>query len=216
MSNVVSDVESGSGSDSGQFGPVDADTSVGSDTDSAYLANPPSAYVGGLRARLVQDSIFFMLRDVLTNLNWLMTGRGYAPINFVTGQQDISTPVPINTLALFAEGESENDWEIGSNLGEHRQTFMIDFFAENDALSIHLTRDIADILKGRFSTAGGAHGPVVQVYDYQLDPPPAIFYVDLEQIRVDRAHNWTEPYLRNWRSISFVAVDYYDDPPLGG
>lgn len=173
------------------------------------MTTDPVYYVGGLRARLLNDSIFAMLNDCLSRLNWFNPNRGYTPINFVTGQQDIRSAIPFNTLAFSSENESEVDWELGSNLSEHHQNYLIDFFAESEALSVHLTRDIADILKGRYPQLG-RFGPVVQVYDYQQDPPPPIFYVDIEQIRVDRAHNWSEPYLQYWRSVSFVALDYYD------
>ena len=114
------------------------------------MTTDPVYYVGGLRARLLNDSIFAMLNDCLSRLNWFNPNRGYTPINFVTGQQDIRSAIPFNTLAFSSENESEVDWELGSNLSEHHQNYLIDFFAESEALSVHLTRDIADILKGRY------------------------------------------------------------------
>lgn len=172
-------------------------------------------YVGGLRARLVRDSVFFTIKNTLGAIGWFDAGRRHQPLTVTTEQQNLGTEIPLNTLAVTDEGRSTRDIELGSNFSSKPWVFYADFFAESDSLSIDVSNDIADILEGRFP-AFGRVGPVVQVYDYTQATPTPIFYVDIESVRIDRGQRFSEPYLRHWRSVQWLVVDYYNDTTGGG
>jgi hypothetical protein len=169
-----------------------------------------TAIVGGLRARLIHDSIFNYVKDGLTVLGW--TGnpapRRYVPINFIAQTPNLEAEVPLNTLALSDENVTDQSAEIGSQFAEHTRNFYLDFFAESDAIGKHLIGDLRDLLEGRMPSLGYL-GPEIPVFDYTQATPSQIFYVELTSLRVDRAHNWAQRWLQHWYSISFSVVDWY-------
>jgi len=177
------------------------------------------AYVGGIRSRLIRDSTFRMLRDCLDVLGWFDTGRKHKPVTMRYSAVPMGTEVPPNTIALADENVAENEEELGSNLASHRWTMYVDFYAENETIGMHLINDIKAILGGRIPSIGRV-GPFVKVYDYTQATPRQIFIVDVENIQVDRAHDFPHHWLRYWYSCQFVLVDYYGDEtdintPLG-
>jgi hypothetical protein len=170
-----------------------------------------TVYVGGLRARLIKDSCYFTLVDALTTLGWFDPTRRHQPITMVAEQQDLTVEIPLNTLALFAEGRGPTlDWELGSTFSQHSRLYYVDFFAESDALGEHVIEDVRDILEGRMPSIGRAD-PIINVMDYTQATPTQLFYVDVEGVRQDRAHNFPQPYLRHWFSLQFTLTDYYGD-----
>lgn len=168
-------------------------------------------YVGGLRARLISESLFQMVKQSLGSLGWFDAGRQHAPINLVAEPQDLETEIPLNTLAIIDENLSEVEGEVGSLLADHNWVHMIDFYAESDAIGKQLIFDVRDILTGRMPSIGRT-GPTVNVYDYtQGATPPQIFYVDITNVRLDRGHNWPHPWLQHWFSLQFFTEDHYAD-----
>lgn len=168
------------------------------------------AYVGGLRARLVKQSAYEMLYEALDDLHWFDAGRNHEPINFVNEDMANELEVPLNTLSL-ADGDIDSqNIEMGSNLAEHTWAYYVDFFGESDQLSIHMAYDIKDILEGRMSSIGRT-GPMFTVYDYTQATPPELFKCEIQGVSMDRALNYSKPWQKYWRSISFVVVDEYAD-----
>lgn len=169
-----------------------------------------TVYVGGLRARLIKDSVYYTLNAALDALGWYDPARKHAPVTFEGEAQDTATEIPLNTLALSDEAEFSRDLELGSNLAERPWTMYVDLFAESDSLGLHLIRDVKDILEGRMPSIG-RDWPAITVMDWTMATPAEIFRVDVEQVRIDRAHNYPHPYLRHWYSCQFQIVDAYND-----
>ena len=167
-------------------------------------------YVGGLRARLVHDSVFNMLRDALTALGWFAPSATHTPITFISEPLDPNVEVPLNTIAIADADDRGDDIEMGSLLQELRWQIFVDFFAENDAIGLHLIRDVKDVLEGRMPSIGRT-GPFVNVYDYTLATPAVLFAVDIEDVFTDKGRDFPQPWLRNWRSCGFTVVDTYAD-----
>lgn len=174
-------------------------------------------YVGGLRARLVHDSIYRMLYDALDALGWFDVSSSRSTITFNSEPLPPDIEVPINTIALADEDERGEAIELGSQLQELRWQMYVDFFAENDALGLHVVRDIKDILQGRMASIGRDR-PIVEVYDYTLATPVEIFSVEIEDVFTDKARDFPQPWLRAWRTCGFAVIDTYagDDTPDRG
>lgn len=168
------------------------------------------AIVGGLRARLIRESIFNAVYDALDSLDWFDAGRQHTQISFRSEPIDINQQIPINTIVLTDEDIIDFDQEMGSILAEHRWTMYIDFYAENQALGLQVVRDIRDIISGRFPSTGQT-SPHIQVYDYRTSTPSPLFTVEIEDAIVDRARDFPEPWRRFWYAVRFTVVDVYAD-----
>jgi hypothetical protein len=167
--------------------------------------------VGGLRARLIRDSIYHALYDAVDDLGWFDVGRRHKPIVFTGAAVANDEEIALNTVALSDEDLSELDLELGSTGVETRWTYYVDFYAEDDSIGKHFIHDIRDILGGRMSSIGRDH-PNVVVYDYRMATPGSMFVVQLENIEVDRAHDFPKPWQKHWYACRFDVVDaYYDD-----
>lgn len=165
-------------------------------------------YVGGLRARLIHDSLYYMLRKALTDLGWFNTEASHTTVTMVAEPYGLNVEVPINTIALADEDMSGEDIEMGSNLADHNWSFYVDFYAENDTLGLHLIRDVKDILEGRMPSIG-RKAAVVTVFDYTLATPVPIFTCQIESVQTQRAHDFPHPWLRFWHSCAFTVIDTY-------
>jgi len=164
--------------------------------------------VGGLRSRLIFDSVYHTIKDGLKYLGWFDGGRRHAPIFFVAEPQETETEIPLNTVALSDENINSKPIELGSELAEHTRWFYVDMFAEDDAVGKHLIGDIKDILEGRMPSIGRS-GPVVDIYDYRMATPQQVATCYVQNVQVDRAHGWNKPWLRHWYSVQFQLVDTY-------
>jgi len=165
---------------------------------------------GGLRARLIHDSIYFGIRDGLQQLGWFDPSppRQHYPINYTYEPVENDTEVPPNTVALSDENLSEVEAELGSSMVETSWTYYLDFYAENDVLGKHLINDVRDILGGRMPSIG-RNDASMPVWDYSQATPVQIFSVDIESIVVDRAHDFPKSWQRFWYSCSFIVRDAY-------
>jgi hypothetical protein len=179
--------------------------------------------VGGLRARLIFDTLYRLINDTLTQLGWLNGDplvRRHQPVQFVVEQQDLALEVAINTLALSDENVSSGYWEVGSSLTEDTRYYYLDFFAESDPVGKHLMGDVRDILMGKYASLGRT-APVLEVYDLRNNGAPTdfLFSCDITDVRLDRSHGYREPWLRHWYSVQYSLLDYYtsdaDGPPPG-
>lgn len=168
-------------------------------------------YVGGIRARLIRQSLYEMVHDSLTALGWFSPGRQHLPFSFSAySLQNTQEPIPFNTLALADGDVLSEDQEVGTLLSEFRWTYYLDFYGENDAISLHVTQDIKDILQGRMASIGRAQ-PNLRVYDYTMATPSAIFTCHIEDVVIDRANDFPQPWKRHWYAVRFDVVDAYAD-----
>ena len=167
------------------------------------------APVGGLRVRLVFDSLYNMINTALTDLGWFDLGRSHGDITFIPEPVDDSVEVPMNTLGLTGEDVFTTDLEMGGPRGEHVRQFYLDFYAENHALGQHVAFDLRDILQGRMASIG-RDGPVFTIYDYTVTPTPTEIGVgEIEGVFVDRAPAGSEEWRKNWWSVAFRVLDHY-------
>jgi len=168
------------------------------------------AIVGGLRARLIRESLYHMIDNALTALGWYDSGRPHEPIDFKSYPVDWNEEIALNTLSLADEDMTDREDELGSSLTENRWVFYVDFFGENDALALQLVRDIRDICGGRFPSIGRT-GSTFTVYDYRQATPPALFSCDIEDIETDRARNFPQSWLKHWQTCRLTVIDHYAD-----
>lgn len=172
-----------------------------------------SHYVGGLRARLIHESIYKAILEALTALGWFDPGRNHSPIQFLSTGVETHENVTVNTAALADWDITEVDQELGSHLSGVRHTYFVDFYAENDAVGIHFSQDVKDLIGGRMASVGRTD-PSFVIYDYQQATPPEIFTVFVENIVVDRPSTFSRPWQRYFRTVGFTVLDYYADESL--
>lgn len=168
-------------------------------------------YVGGLRARLIHDNIYHMVKEGLDELNWLDTSLNHELVTVrqsQVGQEEIIRP---NVVCVVVEDTTEDYAEMGSLLTDFSWAYYIDVYAESDALSLHLATDIRDIISGRYSNTVSRTGPNVDVYDLtsQSATPIELFTVEVENVQMDRSRYWSKPYHDHWRIVSFQVKDTY-------
>jgi len=173
-----------------------------------------TTYTGGLRARLIIDSVWYELERILTALGWFDSGRQHLPIQMIDEDPTDRDKVDFNTLALVPSHIRDEEIELGSILSDHERTFYIDFYAENQSVGEHLIYDLKDALQGRMATINRGQ-PTVTVMDYSLATPVQAFIVEIDDVNVQRAHTYSYPWQKFWYSIQFVTIDTYDgEDPL--
>lgn len=164
--------------------------------------------VGGLRARLIRDSLYYMLYNAVDDLDWFDTNREHSPITFNPEPLTPSNEIPVNTCAL-ADGDTRDvESEMGSLMQETRWIFYVDFYAENNALGLHFSRDIKDILQGRMPSIDRSR-PDFVVSDYSQATPSALFYCQIENVATDRPDVISQPYQKFWFTVRFDVCDEY-------
>ena len=164
--------------------------------------------VGGLRKRLIRESLYQMLYESLALLGWFNGGRQHEPITFNSEPVNPEDSTPINTIALADENDIISEIELGSNFAEHTWTFYVDFFAERDSLGLHVSGDIQDILEGRINSIGRID-PIFSVYDISQATPPLLFTCQIDTVMRDKAVTWSKPHQKHWYSVRFDVLDHY-------
>lgn len=167
-----------------------------------------TTYTGGFRARLVSDSVYHLIKDSLTSLGWLNAGRHHKTITVRNEPVSEREEIDWNTVVVSETHTTDNDAELGSNLGDITTTFYVDFYAENEAIGKELIHDVRDILKGRMASIGRTFA-VLKVYDWSLTTPAQIFYCDIEDVVVDQAKDFPKPWQAHWWACRFSVVDNY-------
>jgi hypothetical protein len=167
-------------------------------------------YAGGLRARLIRDSVFNTIRDSLESLGWLDAETRHLPIVFRTRSVDDGESIAFNTLAVVQSDVVDEDAEMGSTATNDTWTFYVDFYAENDSVGTAVIHDVRDILRGKLPSAGRDR-PSVVVMDYTLPVPEPIFSVTVENVVTDRANDFPRPWQKYWFVCRFDVVDEYYD-----
>lgn len=168
------------------------------------------AYVGGLRARLIKDSLYDMINDSLRSVGWFDGGRHHKEVTVINEPIPESEEAEPNKVAVSMEGVTQIGLEMGSDYSEHPWICFIDIYAENEALGIHLGTDVRDIIAGRFSSIGRDR-PILDVYDLSQATPPHIFTVHIEDIEMERNRNNRKHWQKYWWTIAFNLIDDYDD-----
>lgn len=167
-----------------------------------------TSLVGGLRVRMIRESLYQMVRDSLDELGWFNPNRKHEPVSFPSEPADRDEQITLNTLSLSVEDASDVPTGLGESDVEERVLYYIDFYAENDAIGLEMAHDIRDILAGRH-TGTSRTSSNLEVYDFREATPPVVGVVHIENVEVDRAHTFPKPWLKNWYQIGFDVVDVY-------
>lgn len=166
------------------------------------------SYTGGVRYRLIFDSLYYMLNDSLEDLGWFNSVPSHKDVTFPYESVENDTEIALNTITISDSGLDDREFELGSNMGQITWTLYVDFYAEDKPTGIHVINDIKDILLGRMADIGRDHA-VLEVFDYSLATPVEIFYCTIEDVIVDKAVDFPEAYRKNWYTCRFTLVDHY-------
>jgi hypothetical protein len=167
-----------------------------------------SMVVGGLRARLIRDCTYELVRDKVIELGWQQPGRRHLPIVFRASVVPWEEEVPLNTVAISQTDVSDEPAEMGSNLSDDSWTFYVDLYAEDESVGTHLIHDIRDILRGKMPSIGRSR-PILPVYNE--DRTEVLFNCDIEEVIIDRANDFPKAWQRYWYVCRFRVVDTYGD-----
>lgn len=155
---------------------------------------------GGLRDRMIHESIFRAVQGFLQVNNWLDPGRQHATITLVDEYPDDDAEVPLNTVAVSVGDSNQYLLELGSKAETHTTVVYVDFYADGESLGKHVIGDIYAFIN---------ENPVIAVYDWSLATPTTDFSVEVvegsvEKSRPARAVNMWQ---RHWHSMSFLIRD---------
>jgi len=165
--------------------------------------------VGGLRSRLIYDSIRIEIERALGQIGWFDAGRQHLPINFVALPIDDSQEIPLSTLVLVGGNAVDPEpLELGTDYAEHKRVYYLDFYAENQSVGEHLIFDCKGILEGRMPSISRG-SPTIQIYDYTQATPPVMATVEIDNVEVDKGHVFNYPYQKYWYSCMFEVTDVY-------
>jgi hypothetical protein len=172
---------------------------------------------GGLRSRLVTDSLRITVLAGLQTLGWFDPTisdtppgpRRHRPVRYVARPVNWNEPIEPNCFAVSSEIMEEEEHGLGGEV-EDKLHLYIDLYAENDQIGWHLARDIRDLLLGRLPGTGRA-GPVIDVYDLRMATPAPFTQVDIDEITIDRVHSEALQYQNHWFVIGVDLLDEYLD-----
>lgn len=162
---------------------------------------------GGLRDRMILESILQAVKSDLTTQGWLDAtvfdtvpgSREHRPFTIVDEFPDENDEVQVNTLAFSFSDAMGRDGEMGSQLEEHGMNIFIDFFAESDAVGRHVIGDIYAYIKeqGTFP-----------VFDYRAATPPVEFNVAVEDgVEKRKPSRAVNPWQKHWHLLAMRVTD---------
>lgn len=154
---------------------------------------------GGLRDRMVAESLGRQIEGDLTVRGWFDAGREHAPINVITAFPNDTDEVPVNTIAFSVEEAFGDDAEMGSNSEVMQTAFFVDMFMEDDAVGWHLSGDVYSFLKKNAAS--------LDVFDYSDVGDPVEFTVGLIEIDRRKPTRAVNSWQRHWFTVSFLAED---------
>lgn len=154
---------------------------------------------GGLRDRMLIESLGNHIQAELTTLGWFDSGREHRPISLRTGFPTDTDEVELNTIAFSVEDAAGDDTEMGTNAEVHATAFYVDMFMEDDSVGWHVSGDIYAFLK---------KNRVLDIYDYSTTGDPVDFQVELLDVDRRKPPRATNPWQRHWFTVSCIAEDY--------
>jgi hypothetical protein len=172
---------------------------------------------GGLRTRLVVDSVRFAVLSTLQQYGWFDATiwdkppglRRHKPFHYIARPFNWSENVEPNAIAVSPEDIFDEALAFGGDVEDILELY-IDIFAEDDAVGWQVAYDIRDSFIGKNPTLGML-GPQIDIYDFRLATPAPFTTVDVETIRVDRSQGDAREWHRHWFIINVTLTDDYDD-----
>lgn len=166
------------------------------------------SFEGGLRDRLIDESIFQHVKGGLAALDWFNTNRKHKPIDFLaTSVQDDEQILP-NTIVMSSEQAVTDSMEIGSNASVDGFDVWFDLYCESDALGKQLCGDIQALVRGQMPALGFGN-PVIPVYDWSKATPDLIFHVEVvsTERQKNRQRNVATPQERHMWTVLVEVED---------
>lgn len=164
--------------------------------------------VGGLRMRLLHDSLHALVVEGLTELGWLDPDRSHGPIRVLTQPTRWDTPIQPNIVAIDHESVTSTEFEVGSLLTEDTVISYVEIYAESDSLGMDLSNDVRDVLRGRLTMAT-IYG-TFPIYDYRHATPPIVGHATVNAVNSLRnAAISEENWVRHWFRVRAEILDTY-------
>lgn len=163
--------------------------------------------VGGLRSRMIADSLSNMIEDGLRDLGWLDADRNHKPLRKADRPRTWDQPIEVNSLVISLEDQDDTPGEMGSNYTVDSWTVYIDFYAESDPLGLQVQGDIRDILRGKIPSIGRTDS-ILDVYDYRMATPTVFTTCQIDNVLADRARDFPNAWQAHW---FVVRCDLEDD-----
>jgi hypothetical protein len=173
---------------------------------------------GGLRARLVLDSVRFGVLSTLQQVGWFDPtvyddppgARTHQPFRYIARPVDWADDIHPNAVSVTGEDLSDEPRGFGTEVQDNTEIY-IDVFAQSDAVGWQVAYDIRDSLLGK---TVGAAGPQIDVYDFRQATPAPFATVDVEVVEVDRSQGQARQWQRQWFMVHLVISDEYIDEDL--
>lgn len=173
------------------------------------------ALEAGKRDRMVWYAMHTMIESGLDQLGWLddpvTNGLDRLEVQIPWGGFPDGEPVPVNAVVVMPEDTDYSELETGSNAERRDRVFVIDVYAEDHAVGVHLRGDISAMLRGHHPSIGRDRN-ILEVEDLDLATPVVVATMDIVNVRDDRARGGTDPWERYWYSIVCVVEDEGWDP----
>lgn len=154
---------------------------------------------GGLRDRMLIESLGNHIQAELTTLGWFAAGREHLPINVISGFPNDTDEVQLNTIAFSVDTARGDDLEMGSLAETHRTAFFVDMFMEDDSVGWHLSGDIYSFLR---------KNRALDIHDYSAIGDPVDFQVEILEVDRRKPARAVNAWQRHWFTVSCVAEDY--------
>jgi len=155
---------------------------------------------GGLRDRMLLESILQDIKADLVARGWFTLGREHGPITIVDEYPDDKAEVELNTIAFSLGDTNSTSTELGSKAETLYVPVFIDMFAENDGLGRHVVGDIHSHVQdvGQFD-----------VLDYRDPSPPVEFRVQLVDGSIERSKptRAVNSWQKHWHVVGFVVTE---------
>lgn len=172
---------------------------------------------GGLRTRLIGDSVRITIVGALTSLGWFdgtihdtpPGPRRHLPLRYVPSPLPWTESVEANLIAISTEDTRDEELGLGGDVEDHIRMYA-DVFAQSDELGWQIAGDIHAILNGKMPHIG-RHMAAIDVYDLRQPTPAPFTQVDVEAPLIDRAESESREWRNRWFMVRFDLVDEYHD-----
>lgn len=170
---------------------------------------------GGLRSRLIIDSVRFAIISTLQQGGWFDPtihdtppgNRRHEPFRYIPRPVDWAENIRPNAIAISAEDTADVPFGFGGEVQDENEVY-VDLFAQDDSLGWQVAFDIRDALLGKVD---GAVGPQIDVYDFRQATPAPFTTVDIDLLEVDRSQGDARIWQRHWFMLHLVFLDEYGD-----
>lgn len=172
---------------------------------------------GGLRSRLIADSVRLVILAGLGGLGWFdgtvydspPGPRRHRPLRYVPRPLNWDDSLYANAIAISTDDIYDNPLGLGGDV-EDTSEMWVDVFAESDQLGWQLAMDTRDVVLAKFPDLGRT-APVIDVYDLRQATPSPFTQVDVADVQVERAEGEARQWQAHWFMVRVDLEDDYSD-----